>query len=123
MSWRGRSSKARRRLLFCRRLRQGMQDSADTTRFFGGGAMFLTEDAQGTGATVSDAGGIEHAHRSIVFGASFLWIERGPLPTTQRAIGLQEKVSSSQASDSRGTCPLRGTEEGSCRRWVRRWQR
>ncbi len=84
--------------------------------------MFLTGDAQGTGATVSDAGSIEHAHRSIVFGASFLRIERGPLPTTQRAISLQEKVSSSQASDSRGTCPLRGTEEEFCRRWVRRWQ-
>jgi len=99
-----------------------MQDSADTTRFFGGGAVFLTRDAQGAGAAVSDAGSIEHAHRSIVFGASFLRIERGPLPTTQRAISLQEKVSSSQASDSRGTRPLRGTEERSCRRWVRRWQ-
>ena len=99
-----------------------MQDSADTTRFFGGGAMFLTGDAQGTAATVSDAGSIEHAHRSIVFGASFLRIERGPRPPTQRAISLQEKVASAQASDARGTCPLRGTEEWSCRRWVRRWQ-
>ena len=84
--------------------------------------MFLTERAEGTGTTVSNAGGIEHAHRSIVFGASFLRIERGPRPPTQRAISLQEKVSSAQASDARGTCPLRGTEEGSCRRWVRRWQ-
>ena len=73
--------------------------------------MSLTVDAQGTRATVSDAGGIEHAHRPIMFGASLLWIERGPLPTTQRAISLEEKVSSSQASYSRGTCPLRGTEE------------
>jgi hypothetical protein len=84
--------------------------------------MFLTGDAQGTAATVSDAGSIEHAHRSIVFGASFLRIERGSLPTTQRAISLEEKVSSSQASYSRGTCPLRRTEEEFCRRWVRRWQ-
>src|SRR2546426_8702139 len=119
---RDRSSKARRRLLFCRRLRQGMQDSADTTRFFGGGAMFLTGDTQGTAATVSDAGSIEHAHRSIVFGASFLRIERSPLPTTQRAIRLEENVSPSQASDSRGTHQLRGTEEEFCRGWVRRWQ-
>ena len=96
-----------------------MQDSADTARFFGGGAVFLTGDTQGTGATGSSAGGIEHAHRSIVFGASFLRIECGPLPTTQRAISLEEKVSSSQASDSRGTRPLRGTEEEFCRRWVR----
>src|SRR5712692_4111425 len=122
MSWRGRSSNAQRRPLFFRRLRQGMQDSTDTTRFFGGGAMFLTGDAQGTGATVSDAGSIEHTHRSIVFGASLLRIERGALPTTQRAISLEEKVVSSQASYSRGTRPLRGTEEWSCRRWVRRWQ-
>src|SRR5260370_30602491 len=114
MSWRGRSSKTRRRLLFCRWLRQGMQDSADTTRFFGGGAMFLTGDAQGTAVTVSDAGSIEHAHRSIVFGASFLRIERGPLPTTQRAISLEGKASSSQASYSRGTRPLPGTEQESC---------
>ena len=84
--------------------------------------MFLTGDTQGTGATVSDAGSIEHAHRSIVFGASFLRIERGALPTTQRAISLEEKVSPSQASGSRGPCPLRGTEEEFCRRWVRRWQ-
>lgn len=84
--------------------------------------MFLTRDTQGTGATVSDAGCIEYAHRSIVFGASFLRIERGALPTTQRAIRLEEKVSSSQASDSRGTCPLRGTEEEFCRRGIRRWQ-
>jgi hypothetical protein len=84
--------------------------------------MFLTGDAQGTGATVSDAGSIEHAHRSIVFGASLLRIERGALPTTQRAISLEEKVVSSQASYSRGTRPLRGTEEWSCRRWVRRWR-
>src|SRR5260370_5057178 len=115
---RGRSCKARRRPLFCRRLRQGMQDSADTTRFFGGGAVFLTGDAPGTRATVSDAGSIEYAHRSIVFGASFLRRERGPLPTTQRAIGLQEKVSSSQVADSRGPCPLRGTEAATCPRCV-----
>jgi hypothetical protein len=100
-----------------------MQDSADTARVFGGGAVFLTGDAQGARATVSDAGCIEHAHRSIVFGASFLRIERGPSPTTQRAIDLQEKVSSCQASDARSTCPLRGTEAWSCRRWVRRGQR
>jgi hypothetical protein len=85
--------------------------------------MFLTGDAQGTAATVSDAGSIEHAHRSIVFGASFLRIERGPLPTTQRAIRLEEKVSSSQASYSRGTCPLRGTEGRSSWRGVRGGQR
>ena len=72
--------------------------------------MFLTEGAQGTGATVSDAGSIEHAHRSIVFGASFLRIERGPLPTTQRAIRLREKVVSPKASSSRSTCPLWRTE-------------
>ncbi len=48
--------------------------------------MSLTLHAQGTGATVSDAGGIEHTHRPIVFGASFLWIERGPLTAAQRAI-------------------------------------
>jgi len=85
--------------------------------------MFLTLDTQGTGATVSDAGSIEHTHRSIVFGASLLRIERGALPTTQRAISLEEKVVSSQASYARGTRPLRGTEEWPCRRWVRRWQR
>src|SRR5437763_14770730 len=112
MNWRGRSSKAHGRLLFCRRLRQGMQDSADTARVIGGGAVFLTGDTQGTGATVSDAGGIEHAHRAIVFGAAFLRIEHGRLQTTQRAMSLQEKRASAQPSDARLTCPLRGTEEG-----------
>ena len=99
-------------MLFWYHLRQGMQDSADTTRFFGGGAMSLTLRAHGAGTTVSNAGSsIEHTHRPIVFATSLLWIERGPLPTTQRAISLEEKVSSAQASYSRGTCPLRGTEE------------
>jgi len=72
--------------------------------------MFLTGDTQGTGATVSDAGSIEHAHRSIVSGASSPRIERAPLPTTHRAISLEEQVSSSPASSALGTCPLRGTE-------------
>jgi hypothetical protein len=47
--------------------------------------MSLTVDAQGTRATVSDPDGIEHTHRPIMFGASLLWIERCPLPTTQGA--------------------------------------
>src|SRR6266851_1088703 len=121
MRGQGGGRKARRRL-FWGWLRQGMQDSADTTRFFGGGAMFLTLDAQGTRATVSDAGGIEHAHRSIVFGASFLRIERCPLPTPQRAVRLRKKVLPSQASCSRCTRPLRRTEGWSSWGEVRRWQ-
>src|SRR5947209_5596851 len=99
-----------------------MQDSADTTRFFGGGAMSLTLDAERTAATVSDPGGIEHPHCAIVFGASFLRIERGPLPTTQCAVRLRKKVLPSQASYSRCTRPLRGTEGWSCRAGVRGWQ-
>jgi hypothetical protein len=81
--------------------------------------MFLTERTEGTDTTVSNPGGIEHAQRPIVFGAAFLWIERGPLPTTQRAISLRKKVVSPQASDSRGTRPLRGTERWFSRRGVR----
>jgi hypothetical protein len=80
--------------------------------------MSLTLRAYGTGATVSDAGSIEHTHRAIVFAASLLWRERGPLPTMQRAIRLREKVLSSQASSSRCTCPLRRTEGRSCQRRV-----
>jgi hypothetical protein len=75
-----------------------MQDSAHTARFFGGDAMSLTVRAYGTGATVCDPGGIEYAQRAIMFGTSLLWIERGPLPTTQRAVSLREKILSSQAS-------------------------
>ena len=71
--------------------------------------MFLTGDAQGTAATVSDAGSIEHAHRSIVFGASLLWIQRGPLPTPQRAISLGEKVVSPQASVGGGSADGRAS--------------
>jgi hypothetical protein len=99
-----------------------MQDSADPTRFFGGGAMSLTLDAEGTAATVSDPGGIEHPHRAIVFGASFLRIERCPLPTTQCAVRLRKKVLPSQAACSRCTRPLRGTKGWSGRREVRGWQ-
>ena len=85
--------------------------------------MCLTVDAQGTRATVSDAGSIQHAYRPVVFGASLLRIECGPLPTTQRAVRLREKILPSQASYSRGTCPLRGTEGRSSWRGVRGGQR
>jgi hypothetical protein len=85
--------------------------------------MFLAEDAEGTRAAVNDAGSIQHAYRPVVFGASLLRIECGPLPTTQRAVRLREKILPSQASYSRGTCPLRGTEGRSSWRGVRGGQR
>jgi uncharacterized OB-fold protein len=84
--------------------------------------MSLTVEAQGTRATVSDPSGIEHTHRPIVFGASFLRIERGPLLTTQCAIRLGEKVLPSQASCSRCSRPLRETEAWPSRGEVRSWQ-
>jgi hypothetical protein len=87
----GRGTKARRRRLFWCPLRQWMQDSTDTTRVFGGGTMSLTLEAQGTATTVSDAGGREHPHRPLVFGASLLRRERGPLPTPQRSVSLWEE--------------------------------
>jgi hypothetical protein len=77
--------------------------------------MSLTLRAHATATAVSDAGSIDDTHRPIVFSASLLWIERGSLPTTQRAIGLREKVLSPQTSSSRCTCPLRRTEGCSCR--------
>ena len=88
-----------------------MQDSADATRFFGGDAMSLTGDAQGTAATVSDAGGIEHTHRLVMFGASFLRIKRGPLPAKQCAVRLRKKILPCQASCSCCSCPLRGRDQ------------
>jgi hypothetical protein len=72
--------------------------------------MSLTVRAYGTRATVSDAGGIDHTHRAIMFWASLLWIEWCVLPTAQRAVSLGEKVVSRQASNSRHACPLWGTE-------------
>lgn len=75
--------------------------------------MRLTVKAQGTGATVSDPGGIEDPHGPIVFGASFLRIEGGPAPTPQRAVRLKKKIVPSQASCSRCARPVRGTEGGS----------
>jgi hypothetical protein len=90
-----------------------MQDSADPTRFFRRGAMSLTGEAQGTGATVGDAGGIQDPQRPILFGATFLRIQGGPVPTAQRAVRLRKKVLPSQASYSRWACPLRRTEDRS----------
>src|SRR5712692_5185764 len=113
----GRGTKARRRLLFWCPLRQWMQDSTDTTRFFGSGTMSLTVDAEGTATTVSDAGSIKHTHRPIVFEASLLRRERGPLPTTQCAVRLREKILPSQACYSRCTRPLRGTQG-----WYSSWR-
>jgi hypothetical protein len=87
-----------------------MQDSANPTRFFRRGAMSLTGEAQGTGATVRDAGSIQDSQRPIMFGASFLRIQGGPVPTAQRAVRLKQKIVPSQAAYSRWACPLRGTE-------------
>ncbi len=84
--------------------------------------MSLTLRAHGTAATVSNPGSREHTHRPIVFGTPFLRRERGPLPTTQRAISLREKILSPQASYSRCTCPLWRAEGWFCRGGVRGWQ-
>lgn len=105
-----RSRQTGRQRVFWRGLWQGMQDSADPTRFFSRGAMSLTVEAHGTGATVCDAGGIKNAHRPIMLGASFLRIQGGPVPTPQRVIWLKKKIVASQASYSRWACPLRRTE-------------
>jgi hypothetical protein len=67
--------------------------------------MSLTLCASGTTTTVSDAGGVDHTHRCIVFAASLLRRERGPLPATPCAISLREKVLSPQTSFSCCMCP------------------
>jgi hypothetical protein len=85
--------------------------------------MALTGEAQGTGATVRDASGIEDAHGPILFGASFLRIERGPVLTPQRAVRLRKKIVPSQAACSRCARPLRRTEGGSSWGAVRSWPR
>lgn len=72
--------------------------------------MPLTVEAQGTGATVCNAGSIKDAHRPILFGASFLQIQGSPVPTPQRAVRLRKKVLSSQAACSRWALPPRRTE-------------
>ena len=84
--------------------------------------MFLTERAEGTGTTVSNAGGREHTHGPIMFAASLLRIKRGSLSTTQGAVRLRKKISPCQASCSRCTCPVRGTEGWPSRGEVRGWQ-
>jgi hypothetical protein len=85
--------------------------------------MALTGDAEGTGAAVCGPGGIEHPYGPIMFGASFLRIERSPLPTTQRTIRLREKVVAPQAAYSCWTRPLRRTEGGSSWGAARSWPR
>ena len=72
--------------------------------------MRLTVKAEGTGATVGNAGSIEDPHRPIMFGPAFLRRERSPMPTAQRAIRLKKKVLPSQAAYSRWACPLRRAE-------------
>ena len=49
--------------------------------------MSLTLDTEGTAATVSDPGGIEHPHRAIVFGASGL--PHRALPLADNAVCRQ----------------------------------
>jgi hypothetical protein len=68
--------------------------------------MALTWHAEGTCATVGDASGIQHTHRSVMLTTSLLWGECGPLPTTQGSICLWEKVLTPKASSSRGMSPV-----------------
>ena len=82
--------------------------------------MPLAAAAEGTGATVSDAGGVKDPQRPLVFGTAFLRIQGGPIPTTQGAVRLKKKVGASQASSSRWARPARGTEGWSSRRAIRR---
>ena len=126
-----------------------MQDSADPTRFFGGGAMSLTLDAQGTAATVSDPGGIEHPHRAIVFGASGLPHRALPLADNAVCRQIEEEslalpgclfaLHAPTAGDQRMVEPTRGWGlaglqfeggensvrriEVGCQRWLSSWRR
>ena len=99
-----------------------MQDSADPTRFFGGGAMSLTLDTEGTAATVSDPGGREHPHRAIVFGASGLPHRALPLADNAVCRQIEEESLALPGCLFALHAPLRGTKGWSSRREVGGWQ-
>ena len=73
--------------------------------------MSLTLWAQGTRATVSDTGSIEHPQRSIMFWSAFLWVERCAVWTAQGAVRLGNKVLSPKAPNTSRTRPLRGRDQ------------
>src|ERR1700690_2721829 len=72
----GESSRGGRRFKRQRRLgSEGPEDGADAAGFAGVCTIALALGAEVTGATVGDAGGIQHAQTAVAFRAPFLTIE------------------------------------------------
>ncbi len=77
---------------------EGMQEHAHLARLGSSATLPLALFAQGTRATTANAGGIDHAQAPIGFSASLIDRERLARWTAQRAIGLQGKVLSREAT-------------------------
>src|SRR5215469_17683338 len=65
-------------------------------------AMPLTQLAQGTDATISDPGGVEHSQGAIMLGALLGRMQRRAGCTAEGPIGLESKVRSCEASSFPG---------------------
>lgn len=77
---------------------QRVQEQADPAWMFGRRSMPLTVRTQPAGATITDAGLIDHAQAPIRFSTLFRRREQRSGGTTQRTIGLASKVSTRVAT-------------------------
>lgn len=77
---------------------EGMQEHTHLARLGGGAALPLTLFPQGTGATTADAGRIDHTQAPVGFPAPLMRAQGLASRTAQRAIRLQGKVSSREAT-------------------------
>ncbi|SRR5579883_1039713 len=84
---------------------QGPQHGAHAPRLDALAAL-LTLSAQGTGAAMADASGIQDAKGAIALRSALLWIERTISGATQRSIRLQGKSGTGKATGKGRTSPL-----------------
>jgi hypothetical protein len=71
-----------------------------------GGARFLTLFAQWAGATMADAGRIQHTQGTVVLRSAFLHVQRMACWTPQRPIGVRCKSGARKPMSKGRPCPL-----------------
>lgn len=98
--WRSRQRRRRERIG-----RKGPNHGTPSSRFFGGG-MFLTLLTERADPTRANTPSIQDAPRPLVFGATFLDVERAISGTAQGSSGVQRKGRAREPSGKGPFCPL-----------------
>ena len=92
-----------------RAYRQGMEQDAHLARFGRCAAAPLALLPQRTGATIANAGGVDHPQTAIAFSAAFMRNQHVICWAPKRPIGLERKVGSGEAASFPGRRGSRGS--------------